>query len=201
MNNCYKIVITGGPCAGKTQALTALNTTLTNLGYLVLQIPETATELISSGITPERIGIPVFQRLVLKLQLSKEDIFSAAALEMREKPVLILCDRGAVDNKAYMGASDFAQAAAELNQTESALLSRYNAVFHMESTANKFACAYSAESNPARFETTEEAASLDKRLQAAWRAHPHFHFISSAKTFSEKFSNLTNAILEHLKTA
>lgn len=47
-----KIVITGGPCAGKTTAMSWITNTFTKQGYTVLFIPETATSLISSGVTP-----------------------------------------------------------------------------------------------------------------------------------------------------
>ena len=42
-----KIVITGGPCAGKTTAMNKIQKAFTALGYSVIFIPETATELIS----------------------------------------------------------------------------------------------------------------------------------------------------------
>ena len=50
--NVKKIVLTGGPCAGKTTALTWINNYFSNRGYNVLFVPETATELISNGVAP-----------------------------------------------------------------------------------------------------------------------------------------------------
>lgn len=47
-----KIVITGGPCAGKTTAMSWIQNTFTQKGYKVIFMPETATELIGSGIAP-----------------------------------------------------------------------------------------------------------------------------------------------------
>ena len=47
-----KIVVTGGPCAGKTTALTWITNTFTKLGYAVIIIPETATSLITNGVAP-----------------------------------------------------------------------------------------------------------------------------------------------------
>ena len=47
-----KIVLTGGPCAGKTTALTWINNYFSSRGYTVLFVPETATELISNGVAP-----------------------------------------------------------------------------------------------------------------------------------------------------
>ena len=47
-----KIVITGGPCAGKSTAMSWIQNAFTQKGYRVLFVPETATELINGGIAP-----------------------------------------------------------------------------------------------------------------------------------------------------
>ncbi len=47
-----KIVITGGPCAGKSTAMSWVQNAFTNMGYTVLFVPETATELIGGGVAP-----------------------------------------------------------------------------------------------------------------------------------------------------
>ena len=47
-----KIVITGGPCAGKSTAMSWIQNAFTQMGYVVLFIPETATELITGGVAP-----------------------------------------------------------------------------------------------------------------------------------------------------
>ena len=47
-----KIVITGGPCGGKSTAMSWIQNHYTKLGYRVLFVPETATEFISGGVAP-----------------------------------------------------------------------------------------------------------------------------------------------------
>ena len=67
-----KIVLTGGPCAGKTTALTELEKEFTEKGYQVLMVPEAATILINSGIRPfgpHKLKTVDFQSQVIKLQL------------------------------------------------------------------------------------------------------------------------------------
>ena len=54
-----KIVITGGPCAGKTTAMNRIQGEFTKLGYTVLFVPETATELITGGVAPWTCGTNV----------------------------------------------------------------------------------------------------------------------------------------------
>ena len=45
-----RIVLTGGPCAGKTRSLTKIEEHFEELGYKVIIVPETATILINGGI-------------------------------------------------------------------------------------------------------------------------------------------------------
>lgn len=57
--NITKIVITGGPCAGKTTAMSWIQSNFTKMGYTVLFVPETATELITGGVAPWTCGTNV----------------------------------------------------------------------------------------------------------------------------------------------
>ena len=47
-----KIVLTGGPCAGKTTTISRIEEHLNEKGYHVLVLNECATELIKGGIRP-----------------------------------------------------------------------------------------------------------------------------------------------------
>ena len=47
--NITRILLTGGPCAGKTTALAAISQDLTQLGYKVLVVPEAATMIMKGG--------------------------------------------------------------------------------------------------------------------------------------------------------
>ena len=54
----WKLVLTGGPCGGKTTGQTRLATFFENLGWKVYRVPETANILLSGGVnfaelTPE----------------------------------------------------------------------------------------------------------------------------------------------------
>ena len=46
----WKIVLTGGPCGGKTTGQTRLATFFENLGWKVYRVPETANILLSGGV-------------------------------------------------------------------------------------------------------------------------------------------------------
>jgi len=50
-SNINMIVITGGPCAGKSTALSWIQNEFTQKGYHVIYVNEAATELINNGIS------------------------------------------------------------------------------------------------------------------------------------------------------
>lgn len=194
-----KIVITGGPCAGKTTALAHVKDHFTARGYTVLTVAETATELISGGVSPWSCGSRLeYQTCQLTLQLEKERVFEAAAQTMGDKPILIVCDRGAMDNKAYMSTEDFDTMLRHLGIDEAALCRRYDAVFHLVSAAKGPSRAYTTANNSARSETAAEAAALDDRIQPAWQAHPHYHVIPATADFVEKMELLLAHVEKHL---
>lgn len=193
-----KIVITGGPCAGKTEALAHVKQHFTALGYTVLCVAETATELISGGIAPWTCGShPIYQNFLLQLQLEKERIFDDAAATLNAEHVLIFFDRGALDGKAYMTDADFTAMVTALGTTEDALISRYDAVFHLTSAA-KGGC-YTLENNAARTETAAEAARVDDRTLQVWEKHPHRTVIPCTADPAQKMERLTAAIEAFLK--
>lgn len=186
-----KIVITGGPCAGKTTAMSWIQNHFTKLGYTVLFVPETATELIGGGVAPWTCGTNLdFQKCLLQLQLKKEDIFRQAAASMAASKVLLVCDRGALDNKAYMSSLDFASVLESIGCNEIELRDDYDAVFHLVTAAKGAEQFYTTANNAARTETVEQAAELDDKLIAAWTGHPHLRIIDNATDFEDKLKRL-----------
>ena len=69
---------------------------------------ETATELITGGVAPWTCGSnEEYQVCQVDLQLTKERLFVHAAESMAAEKILIVCDRGILDNKAYMTEAEF----------------------------------------------------------------------------------------------
>ena len=194
-----KIVITGGPCAGKSTALSWVQNAFTQMGYRVLFVPETATELIGGGVAPWTCGSNLeYQKCQMKLQLEKEAIFEQAARSMQADKILIVCDRGVADNKAYMDELEFAQALQFIGSNEIELRDSYDAVFHLVTAAKGAEEFYTTANNAARTETAAEAAALDDRLIAAWTGHPHLRVIDNTTTFEEKMKKLIAEIAAFL---
>ena len=194
-----KIVITGGPGAGKTTGLSWIQNEFTKLGYTVLFVPETATELITGGVAPWTCGSNIeYQLCQMTLQLEKERIFEQAAGSMDAEKILIVCDRGAIDNKAYMDDLEFSQVLKKLHHTEVELRDGYDAVFHMVTAAKGAERFYTTENNKARTESVEQAAAMDDKLIAAWTGHPHFRIIDNSTDFEDKLRRLVAEIRSFL---
>ena len=191
----YKIVITGGPCAGKSTAMSWIQNAFSEKGYRVLFVPETATELISGGVTPWGCGTNLdYQKCQMSLQIHKERLFEQAARTMSVEKVLIVCDRGAMDNKAYMNDEEFAAVMDYLHLSEVELRDSYHAVFHLVTAAKGAVEFYTTANNQARYESPEEAVRVDEKLLNSWTGHRHLRVIDNTTGFEEKMIRLIKEI-------
>ena len=190
-----KIVLTGGPCAGKTSALPRIREEFEKAGYTVLTVPETATELIGGGVAPWTCGKRSdFQKCRLKLQIEKEKIYERAAGTMSGEKILIVCDRGALDTKCYSTDEEFDEALKLVGAGEVELRDSYDAVFHLVSAGSGALPDYSTGDGTGRSETPEESAELDNKLISAWCGHPHLRVIGCKESFDDKMSELIKEI-------
>jgi nucleoside-triphosphatase THEP1 len=76
--------VTGGPCAGKTTALSTINSYLSSRGYKVYIVPEAATLLMKSGFSIDAntftdLDAIYFQAHLMRTQIALEDIFMSYA--------------------------------------------------------------------------------------------------------------------------
>ncbi len=193
-----KIVLTGGPCAGKTTALTRIEESLAERGYRVFVVSESATELIKGGIRPFgscAIELFKFQELILKYQLSKESIYEEAirSLPKNEKCVIIY-DRGILDNRAYIGRRNFAKLLKMLNLKELSLMDNYDMVIHMVTAADGKQEFYTLDNNSARTESVEDAIKLDKKTINAWVGHNNLRIIDNSTNFEEKLNRVLDCV-------
>lgn len=195
-----KIAITGGPCAGKSTALSWINEEFTKKGYKVLFIPETATELITGGVAPWTCETDIdFQTAILKLQLAKEKIFEEVAQHLYDaQKVLIVCDRGTLDGKAYIEKHNFDKILNNLHLTETQLKDSYDAVFHLVTAAKGASEFYTLANNSARTETIEEAIANDDKIISAWTGHSHFRVIDNSTDFKKKMQRFVTDISNFL---
>lgn len=191
-----KIAITGGPCGGKSTALSAIKVEFENLGYKVIIIGETATEMLSSGVKIEECGQMEFQKNLLLLQLEKEKRYFDLAKILDEKfgKVLIVCDRGVMDGSAYLEKKQFAKIQKSVGTNIVELRDNYDGVFHLVTAADGAKDFYTLENNAVRSETPNEAKALDERIISAWCGHPHLRIIDNSTDFDKKIKRLITEI-------
>lgn len=192
-----KIVVTGGPCGGKSSCMGSMKETFSKLGYTTLVISETATEFITGGVAPWTCGTNAeYQKCQMALQLKKEELFEQAARTMDAENILILCDRGALDNLAYMNEEELGIVLDFLGLDIDNLLGRYDGVIHLETVVKGKPEIYTTANNSARIDTPEEALALDDRAIIAWKAHPNHYVISNEGEFADKIRRAEEAIAE-----
>lgn len=202
-----KIVLTGGPCAGKTTALVRIEQNLISLGYKVFVVGESATELIKSGVRPfgdKCLNLVEFQKIIMLYQLQKEDVYNKVLEQYTNDNVVIIYDRGLLDNKAYITDKEFKEVLNYISYNkgkkicEEGLLDRYDMVIHLVTAADGIKESYTLENNCTRTEGIEEAIDLDKRTKNAWIKHSNLKIINNEETFDIKINNVIQKIYELL---
>ena len=193
-----KIVLTGGPAAGKTTLISRiLNEFKQENGWRVITIPETATELISGfGIRPFGgcMSMLAFQDFVVADQIHKEKLALEAAQVVQEENILIIYDRALMDDKAYISDEEFAEVIARFDgRTEASVLANYDAVLHLVTCAKGAEYAYNL-GNTARTESLEYAREMDDRTLRAWSGHPNLRIIDNSDNFEEKINRAIREI-------
>lgn len=194
----FRIVLTGGPCGGKSSSLAHLTEELENHGYRVFRIPEAATILFTGGVAVNDIGKDVigFQTNLMRLQMHLEDTYYKQAKTCGE-PSVLLIDRGVMDALGFIDYETW-EALLDFNEWNEVALRdrRYDAVIHLVSAADGAQEFYTLENNPARNETVEDAKAVDHKLREAWLGHPHFRIIDNSTDFAEKLHRVAQAVFQ-----
>lgn len=196
-----RIVLTGGPCAGKTTALAKIVEKFSDMGYLVFVLPEAATLMHQAGVnflTTDRSYYYNAEKALLKFQIEMENTF-VQLLKSQEKPGLLICDRGVMDIAAYLDTESWQALTDELSYSNVKLRDeRYDAVIHMVTAANGAEQFYSRENNVARTESVEQAIFIDNRLIQVWTGHPHLRIVGNEYGFEHKINKTIAEIADVL---
>ena len=192
----YRIVLTGGPCGGKTTALNRLRDRFQSLGWRVFTVPETATLMSAGGVQLGNIppgGVIRRQSNFLSVHLALEDSFFDIAAETGE-PAVVFCDRGAMDYSVYMPDAAWQALLDERGWTPISLCQRYDAAIHLVTAAIGAESAYTTANNAARSETLEQARKRDESTRRAWIGHPHLHVIDNSTGFDDKVRRVIEVV-------
>ena len=188
-----RIVLTGGPGAGKSVVAAAVASAEPDRFALV---PEAATQVYAILRTHwtalDDLGRRDVQRRIYRLQRAQEDRLAA---ENPEK--VLLLDRGTVDGAAYWPDGPAAYWA-DLGTSAEAELARYDAVLLLESAA-ALGLYDGPASNAVRFEDAAGALASGRLLASLWSAHPRVIPIAATPDLPDKIAAV-EAALDDLTT-
>jgi predicted ATPase len=178
-----RIVLTGGPGAGKTAVLELVRQSFCQHMKV---LPEAASILFGGGFPRggdmgERRAA---QRAIYYVQRELERSADEAG-----RPAIVLCDRGTVDGAAYWPGPG--ELWSEVGTSLEEELARYDAVLHLRTPSAASGYDYS---NPVRVESAAEAGRIDERILRAWERHPRRYIVESATDFLEKAHRAIEAL-------
>lgn len=190
-----RIVLTGGPSSGKTSVLEKIEQVYNSQGIKVIVIDETATYLINHGIRPfgdGKVDMVDFQELVMRMQLAKEEIFDRAAKMLPNEDILIIYDRGTIDNRAYINEEEFENVMTRLNHVKdlSELFNKYDLVINLVGRKDF----YTTANNKARSEDVDTAIKLGEKTLKVWLGHPKLKIVLPKENMEDKIKEVLNEI-------
>jgi predicted ATPase len=186
MHQPRRVVLTGGPGAGKTAVLEVIRKALCHHVHV---LPESAGILFGGGFprgqTPELLR-PA-QRAIFYVQRELEETARA------QDYAIVLCDRGTIDGLAYWpGPEDMLQA---LGTSLDEQLARYHAVIHLRTPGDGAGYNFN---NPLRIESPAEAAEIDARIAAVWANHPRRVEVPATTDFIAKAEHAIELVAREL---
>lgn len=170
-----RIVLTGGPGAGKTALLELIRQSFCSH---VRVLPEAASIVFGGGFPREDdlLCRRAAQRAIFHVQRELESTGDS------HNPAIVLCDRGTVDGIAYWpGPVD--EFWSSVGTTLERELARYDAVIHLRTPAPEHGYNHQ---NPLRTESAAIAAEVDARIDVAWSTHPRRFVVESSADFLDK---------------
>lgn len=194
----HKIVLTGGSNGGKTELIKRLLKDYRNK-YTVAYVPETATQLLDEGVTPdknfqEKIA---YRQLINEFEIEqdvKEYNEMIYFLDHDEKEMIIFYDRSFLDQLAYCNDDEWQEHMSVVLSTKTfdesieKINKRYDLLIHLESNAK-----YNFVTE-GRLETQEEAVELEKRTLQANMNYRELYFVPRTETIDEKYEEVKNII-------
>ena len=169
-----RVVLTGGPGAGKTAVLELVRQALCEH---VKILPEAAGIVFGGGF-PRGTDLELrraAQRAIFYVERELENVGAVG------NPAVVLCDRGTIDGMAYW--PDTSGYLESVGTTLEEQYARYDAVIHLRTpdAANGY-----NQLNPLRIESVAQARAIDDRILHAWQGHPHRFVVEASTDFMEK---------------
>jgi len=194
----FRVVLTGGPCGGKTSALKYFEQELGKLGIPAYCVPEVPTLVINGGLKyPGLEGkdrLNAFESNVIQLQIAHETAFHKIASTYKT-PAVLFFDRGLCDIEAYLPNKAWNNILEQNNWKKKNFLKRYDLVIHLKTAADGAEQFYTLSNNTARSESAELARELDKKTQECWASHPRCVVVGNETEFKTKLAKAFEPIV------
>lgn len=168
-----RIVLTGGPCGGKTTALRYLKQHLSKHGVTPVFVPEMATAMYEAGVRWPDVAHHEpsafrFQVQMILSQMTNEDLYYSFVSLLPGKNKVLVCDRGTVDNMVYARDEWHEDILSQVGSL-GFLKRRYDLIVHLETLA--YGEGYNTD-NTARYESKADALATDARTWTMWSSGP-----------------------------
>ena len=181
-----RIVLTGGPGAGKTAVLELVRQHFCEHVHV---LHEAAGIVFGGGFPRAAEGnvLRAAQRAIFYVQRELEAAAEAV------NPAIVLCDRGTIDGAAYWPGPDDLWTAVGTSLDEQ--LRRYDVVIHLRTPGPHGG--YNQE-NPLRLESAAQASFVDDRLIGVWARHPRRFIVEPAPDFLVKAKRVLDILRAQL---
>jgi predicted ATPase len=188
-----RIVLTGGPGAGKTVIARHL---VASYPHHFVLVPEAATQVYAALNTRwDRLdleGQRDAQRQIYHLQRQQED-----RLQSQHPAKILLLDRGTIDGAAYWpdGPDAYWKDLGTTHQTE---LNRYDIIIWLQ-TAAALGLYDGDASNTCRFEDPEAAVKSGQLLTQLWGSHPRMQRVDAYPDLPEKIAAVERTLWQAVR--
>ena len=212
----FEIVLDGGPCAGKSTALSVITQKLEDKGFKVYISKEQATyhmeqgfplkESIDMAFRPNNPDTTNLRRdesfLIGEYNNEREELLLQAKLSGHSR-VVIIYDRAIPGILGFLlplpnGMEMYRDILRENGLNPGTAMAPYNAVIHMTTAAKGAEEFYTLKNNATRDESPEVARLIDDNIIKAWAGIEKLIIIGNETSFEDKINNAVKAIFSVL---
>ncbi|NBS41298.1 hypothetical protein EBS80_01400, partial [bacterium] len=194
--NLPRWVLSGGPKSGKSTIIAILRA---EFGHVVHFLPEVCTLLHDhAGIIVPTPGTPshhAYSRRITRMQIDLEDAADDQA--HADGKLLVCCDRGIVDNIAYLeGGEEEFERVTGVSCTEAR--GRYAGAHVLELAPRHVFVDPTHGFNPSRREGYDEALALDGNTYGVWAPHPRCVRVTNERGWDGKIHRVMTDVRQML---
>lgn len=186
-----KILITGGACAGKTEIIKTIKNEYENKGYNVFVLNEIPTQLITNGVTSQKIGKMEFIELVIKMYLDFDVNYNEFLIN--DDKSIILYDGSPLDVLKFISKDEFNNIANKYNTSFNKIINYYDKIIFLETIAKKYPQFYTLENNSARLNDINMAVERNDIL-ANYYDSVNYVYVEGCSNFKEKKNKIIEII-------